>query len=132
MGWIRLAYWAIYGKNEAGIIELPKVYENEQHLLYSIGPQLKDILTTEISRFESAIDNKIKEGTFAKIIWFEISCEPEPFESIEDLASYVGEKDVEAGYRRIFDWLSGSAIRNLDIFYLGIRFPILGDCQVIL
>jgi integrative and conjugative element protein (TIGR02256 family) len=112
----------IYGKNRAGIVELPKVYENKQHLLHIIGPQLKDILTTEISRFESAINYQIKDGTISKIVWFEITCEPEPFEHIEELAFYIGEKDIEAGYRRIFDWL-GSDLKNLDVLYLGIRFP---------
>jgi integrative and conjugative element protein (TIGR02256 family) len=81
--------------------------------LYS--PSKKDILEKTPS-----FQQKLLEGTLIEGFWWNIDRELEPFENIQELASYLGEQ--EYGLKKLLNLISENIRKDEDV-YVGIRFP---------
>jgi len=114
---------AIFGQNKSGVIVPPRVYDRQQHLIFTRSPKPEEMIKHEIEGNEQQdIQSKLESGELVKVYWFDISLEPEPFEKIEKLVYYVGNGDAGIGQERLVKWL-GSAIGKFDPIYVGLRFP---------
>lgn len=78
-------------------------------------PSKKDILERT-----SLFEQKIVERTLIEGFWWNIDKELEPFESVQDLALYLGEP--EHGIKTLLNQISEQIRKDEDV-YLGIRFP---------
>ncbi len=111
---------AIMGETKGGIAVLPKVYANEGLILFAPTPNLGKLLiegkTEEIAR-EKEKANLI-EG-----IWWDIDKEPEPFSTIEALATYIGNSDEIKGMGELLKALGNELKKLEDIIHVGLRFP---------
>lgn len=113
----------VLGRNKSGVIEPPRVYGREQHLLFTKSPKPMEIIKHEIEgNSQQGIQSKLESGELLKVYWFDISIEPRPFEKVEELLYYVGNGDGSIGQRRLVEWL-GSAIGKSNLIYVGLRFP---------
>lgn len=115
---------AIFGQKKSGVIVPPRVYDRQQHLMFTRSPKLEEIIQHEIKGTEQQgiIQSKLESEELIKVHWFDISLEPQPFEKVEELAYYVGNGDVGIGQKRLVNWLE-SAIGKVNLIYVGLRFP---------
>ncbi|MBF0121091.1 MAG: ThiF family adenylyltransferase [Desulfobacterales bacterium] len=108
-------------KNKAGVI-VQKIYNNAQHLFFVRSPNPKDIFQYEIDGINESIKGNIKTGRLIKFFGFKIKSEPQPFQNVNELAFYIGNKDEKKGFERIIPYIRND-IKNSDVIYLGIKFP---------
>jgi integrative and conjugative element protein (TIGR02256 family) len=113
---------AIFGRNKSGVIEPPRVYDRQQHLLYTQSPKPEEIIRHETGNEQEDIQAKLKSEELIKVYWFDISFEPKPFEKVEELLYYVGDGDGSIGKNRLVGGL-GNAIGKSNLIYIGLRFP---------
>ena len=118
----------IFGKNALGLFEPPKEYDNKQHLLFTEAPELSQIQKYETERDKDEnIIQKLRSGKLVRVCWFEITSEPQPFETVEQLVLYVGNGDKDAGKSRLVEWLNNEfrecEHREYPLIYVGLRFP---------
>ena len=111
---------AIIGENEGGITILPKVYTNEELILFAYVPDLKKLL---MEKSTAEIDERKKEGVLIEGNWWDIDEEPEPFSTINALARYVGKNDESKGTEELLKVINNELKALEDIIHIGLRFP---------
>ncbi len=113
----------ISGSNQGGIEISPKIYTQENFVLFAHIPNPK-----KIEQFLSgAKDDKFKEdigrGNVLLGYWWDINKEPEPFSSISELAKYIGAGDENKGIADLIHALKGELRSLPDTINIGLRFP---------
>ena len=106
---------AFEGSTEANIILPLKDQDKVLPLDGFYIPSKKDILERTPS-----FNRKIAEGILIEGFWWNIDKELEPFENVQNLASYLGEQDE--GFKNLLKLISEEIRIDADV-YLGIRFP---------
>jgi len=105
---------AFEGSTESKII-LPIKDQDKLPLDGYYIPSKKDILERTPS-----FNQKIAEGVLIEGFWWNIDKELEPFENVQDFASYLGEHGN--GFKNLLKLISENIRKDEDV-YLGIRFP---------
>lgn len=114
---------AMYGANKSGVIIPPSVYGQAQHLLYTKSPNPLDIIEHDIGgNAQPAILSALESKELLKIYWFDINTEPQPFDKVADLLSYIGNGDVSIGQKRSVAWTKDE-IGKSKYIHVGLRFP---------
>lgn len=110
----------IFGKNPSGVWLPPKIYVNEQLILFTHIPDVRRLILEENNQEKL---NKIRSGDLIEGNWWDISEEPQPFTDLNTLAEYVGNGDRVKGLDELLE-LSESSLRQLEeVIHIGIRFP---------
>ena len=110
----------IYGETAAGVSIPPKIYINEQLILFTPVPDVQSLILDENS--EEKV-REIKDGKLIEGFWWEISKEPTPFTSVNELVNYIGKDDEESGLDELVDSLESELKQLNDSIYIGLRFP---------
>ena len=106
----------IFGETSAGI-SLPPVFNDNQKLsLLSILPEPKDIIDPERRK-------RIDDKALVRGFWWDISKEPQPFNTIDKLAEYVGGDDREKGLLELVRAVQQELTKAEQCIFLGLRFP---------
>jgi len=110
----------IYGKNQAGVSLPPKIYLNQQLILFTHIPDVKQLILDENSKQKA---EKLKNGELIEGYWWEISKEPQPFSSVSELATYIGNGYEEKGIDELANNLESELSQLHESIYVGLRFP---------
>lgn len=110
----------IYGETQAGLSLPPKIYVNEQLILFTKIPDIGRLIVDEESAEKA---KKIKDGELIEGYWWEISNEPEPFTDLSALTNYIGEGDESKGCDELISSLEKPLQSLEDDIHIGIRFP---------
>jgi integrative and conjugative element protein (TIGR02256 family) len=110
----------LFGQTKAGVSLLPKVYVNEQLILFTPIPDISRLIRDE-NKKEKA--REIKSGTLIEGFWWDIGEEPQPFKDINSLARYVGGGNEGNGFDDMVEALKEQLKTPEDFIHLGIRFP---------
>lgn len=111
----------IVGENEAGLSLPPKIYANEERILFTDLPDnlLEFIKDKKNARVQKCINaEKIIEG-----YWWDIDQEPDPFIGINTLADYIGKKNRTKGFEELIHSLKDPLNKVGNVIHLGLRFP---------
>lgn len=105
------------GQNEKNVSLPPIKYSNEQHILFTECPSIKDIIDDSHKKADLLKEGKIIEG-----FWWHVDEEPKPFESFDELARLIGQKDIDSGYSKLLGRLKFIIASCEDDIYIGLRF----------
>jgi hypothetical protein len=89
----------IIPQTHAGIVLSPVVTASEHHALFTALPRRE--LFTDPGQ-SGLLQSKIQDKTLIGGFWWDIDCEPQPFNSITRLAGYVGRGNEENGIRKYY------------------------------
>ena len=110
----------LYGETISGVSLPPKVYVNEQLILFTQIPQVKRLILEENSQEKKG---QIEDGKLIEGYWWEIADEPLPFSNVIELARYIGNGSEDKGMLEIINKCN-STLSKLDNFiFIGLRFP---------
>lgn len=108
------------GESASGITMPPRIYPNEQHLLFTPLPDPKKLI---LERESNGIKQLIEQKKLIEGYWWDISIEPVPFLDIETLANYIGNKNTANGIKELVKYFKKPLAKNEDEINLGLRFP---------
>jgi hypothetical protein len=110
----------IFGKNPSGVWLLPKIYVNEQLILFTHIPDVRRLVLEENTQEKVT---KIKSGDLIEGYWWDISKEPPPFADLNTFAECIGNGDWAKGLDEVLELLE-PPLRQLEgVIHVGIRFP---------
>ena len=99
---------------------------------------LYETIDTEMPNFfveegiENAIDlvakkNVLKrllgQGNLIRCTWFQITKEPTPFKTIDELIRLIGEGEFDAGINRMKSFFQEEQVEKPEVLFIAIRFP---------
>jgi integrative and conjugative element protein (TIGR02256 family) len=115
----RLSYFGCFitGKGKGGIFE--NVDTALPNFFYEEG--IKN--TIELLEKKDILQRLINKQELIKCCWFQISKEPLPFQTIEELITIIGEGDYNAGLKRILPFYLAYLEFKPNFFFIAIRFP---------
>lgn len=108
----------ISGKNSAGLYTNPVEFRNSLHLLPRGIESPIDLLTKE-----KTLKSAIEQQELIKGYWWDISNEPIPFDSIDGFASFLGDGNLEKGYKRLHENISNEIKMLNNEIIIALRFP---------
>ncbi|MBI4526586.1 MAG: ThiF family adenylyltransferase [Deltaproteobacteria bacterium] len=106
----------IFGETTSGVSLPPVLNTNQKLSLLSILPEPKDIIDPEQRKH-------IDEKALVRGFWWDISREPQPFNTVGGLAEYVGGDDKEKGLVELARALQQELAKAEQCIFLGLRFP---------
>lgn len=120
---VKKSYVGIFlvGESSAGVSMLPEIYSRDERILFAHMPD--NILELIRDNKKDKVQNGIDRGKIIEGPWWDITVEPKPFDSVEQLAEYIGAGNKDAGFDEMQNALSHDLRRGKDIIYVGIRFP---------
>jgi len=110
----------IFGKNPSGVWLLPKIYVNEQLILFTHIPDVRRLILEENTQEKLT---KIKSGDLIEGYWWNISKEPQPFADLNTFAEYIVNGDRAKGFDELLELLEPPLKQLEDVIHVGIRFP---------
>ncbi|MBE9570083.1 MAG: ThiF family adenylyltransferase [Proteobacteria bacterium] len=110
----------IFGETKEGVSLLPKMHVNQQHILFTQIPDIRQLILEENQKEKAT---EIEKGNLIEGFWWEISAEPQPFTSVNAFAGCVGNGDEDKGFDELIGFLEPELRRLPDVIHVGIRFP---------
>jgi len=111
----------LIGENKSGVILPPKIYDKKEQILFTELPA--DIIEFIKGNKSETVQKYLDDEKIIEGYWWDINKEPQPFDSIDMLAEYVGNGDKGKGISNLIKSLS-IPLKNLkEAIHLGIRFP---------
>lgn len=108
----------ITGRNLAGIEVAPLSFYNSLHTLPEGFDSHLDLTTKN-----ELLNKEVASGRLIKGYWWNIKSEPYPFNTIDQLATLIGDGNLEDGYHHMFIYLKEDVIGLNESIICGIRFP---------
>jgi integrative and conjugative element protein (TIGR02256 family) len=105
----------MFGETPSGVSLPPILNESQKLSLLSNLLDPRDLLEPEKRK-------RMEQKDFLKGFWWEITHEPQPFTTTDELADYVGEGDRQKGFVELTRALQEDLAKTEHI-HLGLRFP---------
>ncbi len=105
------------GKNKNGFYE----YNDFPLQSFFFEEGIKNAI--ELIEKEESLKRLIHSRRLIKTGWYQVSTEPSPFKTIEELIKIIGEGDYSLGLKRIQPFYLLELKTKPEIFYISIRFP---------
>ncbi len=105
------------GKNKSGL------YENINFQLPNFFFEEGITNAIELINKKNTLNRFLNEGKLLKTFWFQIQREPNPFRSLQELISIIGEENYEIGLKRMMPYYLDELKLKPDHFFIAFRFP---------